>query len=126
MNQFSPAFKRIVVLACLLPLSACGYTYKTTLPHDIKSIYVETVLNKIPITQMYSHQQGLEMDITNAVIHRFQTDGNLKIAPSDKADAVLTMDLKAYEQEGVRFNPLENVSEYRLFIVLDMTLKHRA
>jgi hypothetical protein len=74
---------------------------------------------------MYSYQPGLEMDITNAVIRRFQVDGNLKVAAQDQADAVLSMDLKAYEQEGVRFNSLEGVSEYRLFLVLSMTLTHR-
>ena len=108
-----------------LTLASCGYTSKTKLPNDIKTIYVETVLNKIAIEQMYSYQPGLEMDITNSVIRRFHVDGNLKIAKADQADAVLSMDLKSYEQEGVRFNPLENVSEYRLFIVLDVTLKNR-
>ena len=116
------------LIICVLALSvlSCGYTSKTKLPHDIKSIYVETALNKIAIDQMYSYQPGVEMDVTNAVIRRFQVDGNLKIAPADKADAVLSMDLKAYEQEGVRFNPLESVAEYRLFIVLGLVLKHRA
>ena len=115
----------VVSIGMALTLASCGYTSKTKLPHDIKTIYVETVLNKISVEQMYSYQPGLEMDITNSVIRHFQVDGNLKIATADRADAVLSMDLKAYEQEGVRFNPLENVSEYRLFIVLDLTLKHR-
>ncbi len=110
----------------LISASGCGYTSKTKLPYDIKSIYVETVLNKIPIEQMYSYQPGLEMDITNAVIQRLQVDGNLKVvSDKDQADAILSTDLKAYEQEGVRFNSLEGVSEYRLFLVLNLTLKHR-
>lgn len=109
----------------VLSLSSCSYTNKAKLPHDIKTIYVETAINKIDIEQMYSYQPGMEMDITNAVIRRFQVDGNLKVAKVDEADAVLSMDLKSYEQEGVRFNPLESVSEYRLFIVLSLVLKHR-
>ncbi len=107
-------------------LSSCGYTSKTKLPYDIQSIYVETVLNKIPIEQMYSYQPGLEMDITNAIIQRFQVDGNLKVAKPEDADAILSIDLKAYEQEGVRFNSVEGVSEYRLFVVLGLKLKHRS
>lgn len=106
-------------------IAGCGYTSKTVLPNDIQSIYVKTVLNKIPIDQMYSYQPGLEMDITNAIIQRFQVDGNLKIADESRADAVLSANLTAYEQEGVRFNALEGVAEYRLFIVLDLTLTHR-
>ena len=122
MKKWIQYFGILSISACLM---SCGYTSKTKLAYDIKSVYVETALNKISVEQMYSYQPGLEMDITNAVIQRFQVDGNLKVAPADQADAVLSMDLKAYEQEGVRFNPLENVSEYRLFIVLDLILKHR-
>lgn len=125
MKKMICAFRSFLVLALIFILSSCGYTNKTKLPHDIKSIYVETALNKIAIEQMYSYQPGLEMDITNAVIRRFQVDGNLKLAKADQADAVLSIDLKSYEQEGVRFNPLESVSEYRLFIVLGLVLKHR-
>ena len=33
-----------------------------------------------------------------------------------RADAILQMDLTAYEQEGLRFNQLESV-EYRMFIM---------
>lgn len=125
MKKMITLLRSALVGALVFSVLSCGYTSKTKLPHDIKSIYVETALNKIAIEQMYSYQPGVEMDVTNAVIRRFQTDGNLKIAAADKADAVLSMDLKAYEQEGVRFNPLENVSEYRLFIVLGLTLKYR-
>ncbi len=118
-------FRWWVVGLALISASGCGYTSKTKLPYDIQSIYVSTVLNKIPIEQMYSYQPGLEMDITNAIIQRFQVDGNLKVERPDQADAVLSIDLKAYEQEGVRFNSLEGVSEFRLFIVLSLTLTHR-
>ena len=125
MKKMFSALRVLAVVLTVLPLSSCGYTTKTKLPRDIQSIYVETALNKIPIIEMYSHQPGLEMDITNAVIRRFQVDGNLKVKSAETADAILSMDLKAYEQEGVRFNPLENVAEYRLFIVMSLTLKHR-
>jgi len=110
------------MLAGISALSGCGYTTKTVLPRNIKTIYVETVKNKIPIREMYSYQQGLEMDITNAVIARLQTDGNLRVVTQDKADSILKMDLTAFEQEGLRFDQLEEVEEYRLFIVLKMQL----
>lgn len=125
MKTITRSLQCLLIGVMALTLTSCGYTNKMKLSHNIKSIYVETALNKISIEQMYSYQPGLEMDITNAVISRFETDGNLKIEKADKADAILSMDLKAFEQEGVRFNPLESVSEYRLFIVLSLVLKHR-
>ncbi|HPW76556.1 MAG: hypothetical protein BWY44_01022 [Candidatus Omnitrophica bacterium ADurb.Bin292] len=107
----------------IVPLfGGCGYTTKTVLPRDIKTIYVETVKNKIPILEMRSYQQGLEMDITNAVIARLQIDGNLRVAPEGQADSILQMDLKRYEQEGLRFTQLESVEEYRMFIVMHLRL----
>ena len=62
------------------------------------------------------------MDITNAVIARLQVDGNLQVVSEGRADAILQMDLTAYEQEGLRFNQLESVEEYRMFIVMAIRL----
>ena len=109
----------------LLPLfvfSGCGYTAKTTLPQDIKTIYVNTVQNKIPLEQTYVYTPGLEISITNAMIRRFHQDGNLKIVKKKEADAVLVADLIGFQQEGLRFNNLERVEEYRLYLVLSLKL----
>lgn len=115
----------VLFLAAVTVLTGCGYTQKTVLPRDIKTIHVQTVKNKVPVRDIYIYVPGLEMDITNAVIRRMQVDGNLKVVPLEEADAVLEMDLVRFEQEGLRFTSLESVSEYRLYIVLDMQLIHR-
>lgn len=110
-------------LAALLLISGCGYTRKTTLPQDIKTIYVRTVLNKIPIEEIYSYHPGLEMGITKALIRRFNKDGNLKVVASeDRADAILETDLVRFQQEGLRFNNLERVEEFRLYLVVSLRL----
>ena len=110
----------------LLPLfvfSGCGYTAKTTLPQDIKTIYVNTVQNKIPLEQTYVYTPGLEISITNAMIRRFHQDGNLKIVKKKEADAVLVADLIGFQQEGLRFNSLESAEEFRMYIVMSLKLK---
>ena len=94
MKKMNGSLHYLLVMALVFTMTSCGYTNKMKLSHNIKSIYVETALNKISIEQMYSYQPGLEMDITNAVISRFQTDGNLKIAKADQADAILSNPLK--------------------------------
>jgi len=119
-KRFISIFVAGVVMIPLL--AGCGYTTKTVLPRNIKTIFVETVKNKIPILEMRSYQQGLEMDITNAVIARLQVDGNLRVVPEGQADSILQMDLKNYEQEGLRFTQLESVEEYRMFIVMHLKL----
>ncbi len=103
-------------------LPGCGYTQKSVLPQNIRTVYVETVKNKIPIENVYAYVPGLEMMSTNAIIRRFHRDGNLKIVTRDKADAILQCDLISFDQEGVRFSSLERVSEYRLFVVVALRL----
>jgi len=112
----------ILYLSLTLSFTGCGYTRKTVLPRNIKTIYVETVKNKLNMDQVYAYQQGLEMDITNAVIRRLQVDGNLKVVKQGESQAVLKTDLLSFEQEGLRFSQLESVQEYRLFIVVALKL----
>lgn len=112
----------ISVLILALSVTGCGYTRQVTLPAGIKSIHVDTVQNAVPIAQIYTYQQGIEMDITNAIIRRLQVDGNLKVAAAETADAILKAKMVRFEQEGLRFTSLESVSEYRLYIVLSLEL----
>jgi outer membrane lipopolysaccharide assembly protein LptE/RlpB len=109
-------------LVLAVALSGCSYTRKTVLPRNIKTIYVETVKNKLDADKIYAYQQGLEMDITNAVIRRLQQDGTVKVVKKESADAILKTDLLQFEQEGLRFNQLEGVQEYRLFVVVKLRL----
>ena len=111
----------MLAMMCIVQMS-CGYTQKTVLPKNIKSIYVDTVKNKIDVREIYLYVPGLEMDITNAIIRRLQIDGNLKVTTREKADAVLELDLVRFQQEGLRFTSLESISEYRMYAVLDMKL----
>ncbi len=116
------SFLSLLALIFCLSISGCGYTNKTVLPNNTQSIYVMTVRNEIPIQHVYAYEPGLEMTITNAIIRRFQQDGNLKVVKQEDADAILDAKLVAFEQEGVRFSNLESVEEYRLFVVLSMKL----
>ena len=109
-------------MVAAITLSGCSYTRKTVLPRNIKTIYVETVKNKLRAEDIYAYQQGLEMDITNAVIQRLQQDGTVKVVEQKKADAILKTDLVSLDQEGLRFNSLEGVAQYRLFIVVRLKL----
>jgi hypothetical protein len=110
------------VLVAAMAFSGCGYSRKTVLPRNFKTIYVETVKNKLIVEDIYAYQQGLEMDITNSVIRRLQQDGTVKVVQKDNADVILKTDLLAFEQEGLRFDQLEEVKEYRLFIVVKLRL----
>jgi hypothetical protein len=112
----------ILGLVMAMAVSGCGYTRKTVLPRNMKTIYVETVKNKLNAETLYAYQPGLEMNITNAVIQRLQMDGTLKVVEQKKADTILKTDLLSLDQEGLRFNSLEGVSQYRLYMVVRLKL----
>ncbi len=110
-------------LTAVSALTGCGYTREAAMPAGIKTIYVATTQNKIPIDQVYTYQPGLEILISNSLVKRFKQDGNLEVVGSpEEADAVLETDLVSYAQEGLRFNSLETVEEYRLLMRVDFRL----
>lgn len=117
---FSKCYPLILIAAFLL--AGCGYNQKAILPNDIKTIYVDTVKNAIPVDELYAYQPGVEIDISNAIVKRLNQDGNLKVVPREQADAVLESYLIAYTQGGVRFTRLERIAEYRLYITLALRL----
>ena len=110
------------LLVTAMVLSGCGYTRKTVLPRNIKTIYVETVKIKIDVEKIYAYQPGLEMDITNAVIRRLQQEGIVKVVSKEHADAILKTDLLSFVQQGLRFTNLQSVQEYQLFIEVRLRL----
>ena len=111
----------IIVLG-LFFLSGCGYTQEAKMPSGIKTIAIPTFKNEIPSQEQFAYHPGLEIELTNAIIDQFISDGNLKVVDEDKADAILQGSIIAYEQEGLRFDRLESVEEYRLFLVVKFKL----
>lgn len=99
----------------LLCLTGCGYSFRSTAPHGLQTLYVETFRNQ-------TFEPGLESELTNETIDRFLFDGTLQIAPQEKADAVLTGTLTTYLREPLGFTSAEEVEEYRLTLFVDLTL----
>jgi hypothetical protein len=107
----------------LVAISSCGYTQKVQLPDGIETIYVPNFKNEIPQGDRYSYEAGLEIDVTNGVIDELIFDGNLRVVTEEKADAVLEGAIIGYQQEALRYNEIEGVSEYRLFLVTRLVLR---
>ncbi len=106
-------------------VTGCGYSQKVKLPNDIKTISVETFKNEIPPQEQFAYRPGLESELRNAIVERFLLDGNLKVVEPSQADAILKGSIISYEQEGLRFDHLESVEEYRLFLVIKFQLIDR-
>lgn len=127
--------KRIFLLLCfyalmlLCTLGGCGYTAKTILPNDIKTIHVALFKNEIDITKEVSindkyevYRPDIEVDLRDTIIKRLFLDGHLKVSSKDSSDAILEGEITEYRKDPLRYQN-ENVTEYRISLVCDIRLR---
>jgi outer membrane lipopolysaccharide assembly protein LptE/RlpB len=121
-------FTLLLSLAALL-ISGCGYTWKSTIREKYKTIYITPFTNKTDITQeTYSanrhriYRPTIETDITRSVINKFLSDGNLKLVDEGSADLVLKGDLVDYRRDVLRYDKNDEVLEYRINLVVNISL----
>jgi hypothetical protein len=124
-------FKKYVLSIMVLALCAagCGYSTRSLLPSNYKSIYVDSFGNKIKISaeqsnlRMYrGYRPGLEANITRAVIDKYLFDGNLKIAEENCANIILKGELIDFRKEPLRYDANDNIEEFRLVLTVNMEL----
>ncbi len=111
--------------AAPLTLLSCGYTTQSTLPGNIKTIYVEPFKNKIDYTRDDKRNVYfplLEVEVRKAVIDRFLFNGYLDIAEPASADLILRGELASYDRSALRFTDSDDVQEYRVQVAVDLEL----
>ena len=120
----------LILIAALICASGCGYTTRSLLPSNFKSIYVENFINKIKVTaessdeRMYrGYRPGMEIDVATAIRNKYLFDGNLRVADPEKADLVLKGELVDYRNESLRYDNSNNVLEYRIRMVVNIVMQ---
>ena len=115
---------------CCLALAAssgCGYTTRPGLPSNIHTVYIKPFLNKINVTMLstsdgrfpiYRHRR--EVDVTNAVITRFQFTGLLRPTSVQHADLRLEGEVVDFRRDALRYDSNQQVEEWRLNVVINM------
>lgn len=113
--------------------SGCGYSNKSLLPNSIKSVYIAPVQNAINLSQEISdkdrfkvYRPGIEIDLTNAIINRFIFEGNLKVTKREASQAILETKLIDYRRDPLRYSDGDDIQEYRLSVVVDVSLSELA
>ena len=83
--------------------------------------------NRIDITQYTSgygqfqtYRHGMELDVTNAILSRFQFTGLLRPSGAGRADARLEGELTEYRRDALRYDASQQVEEWRLTVVVNM------
>ena len=62
----------------------------------------------------------MEIDLTNAVIQRYQFTGLLRPARPERADTLLEGELIGFSRDELRFDASSNIEEWRLSITVNL------
>ena len=118
-------FCLLSAVCCLL--SGCGYTTRPGLASYLKTVYIKPIVNTIDITKLatgyerfpiYRHQ--MEVDITKAILNRFQFTGLLRPSTPERADSRLEGELIAFRRDALRYDASSQVEEWRLNVVTNV------
>ena len=109
----------------MVVLSGCGYTTGSLLPSNLRTIHVDPFGNKVEFVN--ENVRGLyvpllETKTHDAIVNRFEIDGHLKIAPSDRANLVMKGELTGFDRDDIRLIDSQNVQQYRLRITVSLVL----
>lgn len=112
-------------MVLVLFLSGCGYTTGSLMPANFHTLYVEPFHNKVGFVN--EEVRGLyvpllETKVRTAIIDRFQLDGHLRLSDSNKSDLILKGDLIGFQRDDLRKDQNQNVTEYRLRIIVSLTM----
>lgn len=117
--------KRLVMITMMVGLLAgCGYSTGSLLPSKYKTICVLPFKNNVGYTQSrdITYVPLLEVKVREAIVDRYLFEGHLHIAKEDTADLVLKGELKGFERQELRVTDNQDVQEFRINIIVNMTL----
>lgn len=122
----------LIIFICSLTLSGilgCGYTTRSMLSDEYRTIYITPFTNSMDITKdtdtgnRYKITRPfLETDVTRAVSNKYLFDGNLKPVKSENADLILKGELVDFRKDPLRYDDNNNVSEYRINVLVNLSL----
>lgn len=108
-------------------ITGCGYTTRPGLAGHLRTVYLKPFTNKIDLTQLTNdyerfplYRHGMETDVTEAVINRFQFTGLLRPAGPDKADSRIEGELVEFRRDALRYDASQRVEEWRLNVVVNV------
>lgn len=119
------------IFLCFLTIAGCGYTTRGFVYKE-KMIYISPVINKVNITserRAYSSYNTypilVEKRLTNALINKFNVDGNLKVTDTKSNSLRLKCEIRNYDKESLRYADNDNVTEQRLRLYVHCDLYNK-
>jgi hypothetical protein len=108
----------LLILLGLLLSARCGiYSFSgSTLPPDIKTVFIPLFENKTP-------EFGIDQRITDLLIAAITKDNTLKIAGARNADARVAGTLLQVEDRAGQYDQNEQASDYRITMTVRVTFE---
>ena len=108
-----------LVLLLLPGMTSCGYHLSGTggiVPEGVKTI-------SIPVFFNATNEPYVDVEVTQAVVEEFMTDGRLKVVGLDEAELALRGRIVSYEVAPLSYNPQSYVQQYRVRLVVAASLE---
>jgi hypothetical protein len=109
-----------LLLVCAVGLMGCaGYRLGSSLPPDIKTVYVPTFENQ-------TGEPLLETEVTRAVIQEFQRDGTLTCVTREDADIHVAGVLRRFDLNPLAYDDETRraANEYRMHVYASIVVTH--
>jgi hypothetical protein len=104
----------------LLGFVSCGvYSFKSSGKSTIGTIAIESFEDR-------TGQYGLADLLYQSVNDAFIADGNIRVVSADVAEAILMTSLTRYERRVQEYDANDRVSQYKVVINFDLTLRNTA
>ena len=115
-------FKITAVFLMAAMLSGCASNYKlgTTLPKELRDVYVPSVKNE-------SGEPMIDLSATPTVLREVRREGTLSITDESRAVTRLDVTIKSFEMKPVRYSSTsaDKPQEYRATIKADVIFRRR-
>ncbi len=114
LQKISVNILRLLFSTLLLAPASCGYHFSDTgaiVPEGVKTILVPVFFNS-------TNEPYVDVEVTQAVVEEFMTDGRLKVVGLEEAELALHGTILKYEAKPLSFNPQSYVQQYRVSIVV--------
>jgi len=129
MRKSNPLLLAVSFIFLISCLGGCGYTTRSMITNQFRTIYIKPFVNKIDFTQENQvsyryriYRPQLETEITKAVVDKYIFDGNLKPSEKDVSDLSLIGELVEFRKDPLRYTDNDDVEEFRVNIVVNITL----
>jgi len=128
-DQRPKVFLCFFLFLLIIGAAGCGYTTRSMISSEYRTIYIAPFANKVDITRDSAsgnkykiYRPMLETDVTRAVNNKYLFDGNLKPVSKDSADLLLKGELIDFRRDPLRYTDDEQIYEYRINIVVNISL----